>query len=82
MALLDLTIPGDWGGRAIAQEVRRSDPQIALIATSGYSEDAVLADPAKFGFTAKLSKPYRKVDLARTLQAVAEGLGQQTPGRS
>jgi PAS domain S-box-containing protein len=57
-AILDLTIPGGRGGREIVGELVGIDPSIKTIVSSGYHDDPVLASPQKFGFHAKLNKPY------------------------
>jgi len=66
-AILDLTIPGGKGGREITAALREIDPQLKIIASSGYSEDRVMSDPRGFGFDACLGKPYRLSDLAALL---------------
>jgi hypothetical protein len=38
-----------------------------LFVSSGYSADPVMADPARFGFTASISKPYIQQDLSAFL---------------
>jgi signal transduction histidine kinase/CheY-like chemotaxis protein len=67
-ALLDLTVPVGVGGKDAAKRLRAVDRSIVLIASSGYSEDPVMARPAEFGFDAVLAKPYQQDDLARVLQ--------------
>jgi CheY-like chemotaxis protein len=56
------------GGKDAAKRLRAIDRSIVLIASSGYSEDPVMARPAEFGFDAVLAKPYQQDDLARVLQ--------------
>ena len=63
-ALFDLTIPGGIGGKETVVECRKKFPDIPIFASSGYSTDPVMADPEKYGFTASISKPYRKQGLA------------------
>jgi CheY-like chemotaxis protein len=65
--ILDLTIPGGMGGREAIREIRKSHPDTPIFASSGYSEDPVMADPEQFGFTGSIPKPYRKSDLAKLL---------------
>jgi PAS domain S-box-containing protein len=68
--ILDLTIPGGMGGKEAAVELKKYDPQALLIASSGYADDPVMADPAAYGFRASISKPYRKADVAYTVSKV------------
>jgi len=65
--LLDLTIPGGPGGRELMPQLRALQPDILAIATSGYSEDPVMANPRAHQFDASLPKPYRLDDLKALL---------------
>lgn len=72
--IMDLTIPGRMGGREAIEHLRALDPGVRAIVSSGYSDDPVLADHARYGFCGVLSKPYRAADLAAALaQALAPG---------
>jgi PAS domain S-box-containing protein len=66
-AILDLTIPGGTGGKAALDMVRNNYPKLPIFASSGYSEDQIMADPKAFGFTDSISKPYQLADLERLL---------------
>ena len=68
--ILDLTIPGKKGGKDIVTEIRGKDPDIFLIASSGYSEDPVMARPNEFGFTHSLPKPYRRKEILELLGTI------------
>lgn len=65
--LLDLTIPGGFGGREAIETLKKINPDLKAIAMSGYSEDPIIADPQRYGFVASLQKPFRKNDLANAL---------------
>jgi two-component system cell cycle sensor histidine kinase/response regulator CckA len=65
--IMDLTIPGGMGGRDAVRALPSSQTDLVAIVSSGYSEDPVMAEPAKFGFSDKLEKPFRKAELARVL---------------
>ena len=65
--ILDLTVPGGMGGKAALEKLMRLDPQVKAIVSSGYSDEAVMANYKDYGFTAVLPKPYRYEDLADTL---------------
>lgn len=67
---LDLTIPGGRGGRETLDELRRSYPDLPVFASSGYSEDPVMARPKDFGFTGSIPKPYLKDDLVAALSPI------------
>lgn len=65
--LCDLTIPGGMGGLALVKEIRKTDPDIPVFVSSGYSGDPIMHDPEQFGFTASISKPFRRAELAEFL---------------
>jgi PAS domain S-box-containing protein len=66
-AFLDLTIPGGLGGKDIIAELREYCPDIPIFATSGYSEDEVMARPQKYGFTDGIPKAFRSKELGDLL---------------
>jgi len=66
--ILDLTIPGGMGGKETIRELRKRDPKIKAIASSGYSEAPVMSHPDMYGFKAVLRKPYKRDDLGNALQ--------------
>lgn len=68
--ILDLTIPGGMGGEETIQKLITITPSVKAIATSGYSDDPVMAKPHEFGFVAKLNKPYLDDQLGNVLGMV------------
>lgn len=70
LVILDLTIPGGIGGRLTVERLRSIQPDVLAIVSSGYSSDPVLADPARFGFRARLQKPFSMADLERVVGEV------------
>jgi two-component system, cell cycle sensor histidine kinase and response regulator CckA len=69
-AILDLTIPGGPGGKEIIGDLQKLDPDIKVIASSGYADNPVMSRPSDYGFTASLRKPYRRDDLSKVLDAL------------
>jgi signal transduction histidine kinase/CheY-like chemotaxis protein len=65
--VLDMTIPGGKGGLEAFRELREIDSGVIGVAVSGYSHDAVIADPERFGFAAALGKPFDPPALASVL---------------
>ncbi len=61
--IFDITIKGGMGGKETAIEIRKLDDSIPIFVSSGYSEDPILSDPRKFGFTDSLRKPVRISEL-------------------
>jgi two-component system cell cycle sensor histidine kinase/response regulator CckA len=70
LVVLDLTIPGGIGGVETLARIREIQPAIRAIATSGYSSDAVMAEPGRFGFQATLAKPYLVADVHRVVSSL------------
>ncbi len=68
--LLDLTVPGGMGGLEAAGKLREFDPRVALIASTGYSDDTVASDFGRHGFNERLPKPWTPSQLAALLARV------------
>jgi two-component system, cell cycle sensor histidine kinase and response regulator CckA len=68
--IMDLTVPGGLGGKEAVSRIRRIDPGVRAIASSGYSNDPVMADFRLHGFAGALPKPYQVDDLGNTLRRV------------
>ena len=66
--LFDLTIPGGMGGKEAIEEIRKTASNVPVFVTSGYSEDPVMAEPKKYGFTASIAKPFSMKELADMLE--------------
>lgn len=66
-AIFDLTIPGGMGGREAVVEMKTRYPRIPVFASSGYSEDPIMAQPETYGFAGSIPKPYRPKELYRVL---------------
>jgi PAS domain S-box-containing protein len=66
----DVIMPGSLKGPDLAREVRRIHPDIRVLFTSGYTEDALTAEDLAQEPVRLLQKPYRKAALAQTLREV------------
>jgi len=66
--IFDLTVPGGMGGKDALAELLKVDPNIRAIASSGYSNDPIMAHPSAYGFRARLPKPYDIPDLMRAIE--------------
>jgi len=65
--IFDITIPGGMGGKEAIREIRKLNLEIPVFVASGYAEDPVMANPAEYGFTASISKPFTKRSLSEML---------------
>jgi PAS domain S-box-containing protein len=70
LVILDLTIPAGIGGKETIRELIKIDPDVKGIVSSGYSNDAIMANYRQYGFSGVISKPYRPDDLVRIVQDV------------
>lgn len=58
IVIMDLTIPGGFGGEQVIKELLDINPEVKAIVTSGYSTSSVMSDPQKYGFVGYLIKPF------------------------
>ncbi len=68
--ILDLTIPGGMGGKETLRQIKALHPKAAVIVSSGYSNDPVMARFEKFGFSGVIAKPYNILDLSKVLSQI------------
>jgi len=73
LVIFDLTVPGGMGGKDALQELLKADPGIRAIASSGYSNDPVMANPRTYGFCTSLPKPYTVPDLMKAVEEARRG---------
>ena len=70
--IVDLTIPGGMGGKEAFRHIKALDREARVIVSSGYSNDPVMANAAKFGFSGFIAKPYNIYDLSQVLRKTLE----------
>jgi CheY-like chemotaxis protein len=68
LVILDLSVPEGLGGKDAIALLKAYDPAVKAIVSSGYSHDPVVLDYAGYGFSGKLSKPYKISDLKEILE--------------
>ena len=74
VVIMDLTIPGGMGGKEAIGVLRKYDPGVKAIVSSGYSSDLAMSDFKKHGFRGMVAKPYDISELAGVIKKViAEG---------
>ncbi|HFQ91114.1 MAG TPA: response regulator [Desulfobulbus sp.] len=70
VVIMDLTIPGGMGGRETLEELRRLDPDVRAVVSSGYSSHRIMSEYRMYGFRGVVVKPYRMGELSRVLKEV------------
>jgi PAS domain S-box-containing protein len=69
----DVIMPGKMNGRQLANEVLKSRPDLRVVYTSGYTENAIIHHGRLDSGVLLLAKPYRKSDLARIIRKALSG---------
>lgn len=70
LVILDLLIPKGLGGKDTIALLKAYDPSVKAIVSSGYSDDPAVEDFAQYGFSGRLTKPYKISDLQNTLEGL------------
>lgn len=68
LVIMDLTVPGGMGGREAIMKLREIDPGVRAIVSSGYSNDPVMAEYGRYGFSGVAPKPYTVPGLKEAVQ--------------
>lgn len=76
--ILDLTVVDGMGGKECIGKLKSLDPGVKAIVSSGYSNDPIMAEPEKYGFSAFIAKPYNVRSLSSVLKRI---VGAGDPGR-
>jgi PAS domain S-box-containing protein len=69
----DVIMPGKMNGRQLADELRKTHPELKVVYTSGYTENAIIHHGRLDVGVLLLAKPYRKSDLARIIRKALSG---------
>jgi PAS domain S-box-containing protein len=69
----DIIMPGAMNGRQLAGEVKRVRPDIKVLYTSGYTENAIIHHGRLDSGVLLLVKPYRKTDMASMIRTALDG---------
>jgi signal transduction histidine kinase/CheY-like chemotaxis protein len=69
----DVVLGAGMNGRQLADEVRKMRPDLKVLYTSGYTENAIVHHGRLDAGIRLLTKPYRRADLARMLRLALDG---------
>lgn len=72
IVFLDLTIPGGMDGREALVKLKEIDPDAIVVVASGYSNDPIMSDYEKYGFSDRLEKPFKIVDIGRIMERFSQ----------
>ncbi|MEW6428599.1 MAG: PAS domain S-box protein [Thermodesulfobacteriota bacterium] len=68
LVIVDLTVPGGMGGRDTLAELRKIDPAVRVVVSSGYTDDPLLTNFADHGFAGVIGKPFAINELVPLLK--------------
>jgi len=68
LVILDLSVPEGLGGKDAIALLKAYDPSVKAIVSSGYANDPVVENFNHYGFSGRLSKPYKINDLKEILE--------------
>lgn len=72
LVIMDLNIPRGMGGVEAVKHVLDIDGSAKVLASTGYTSDAIMQDYQKYGFCGCIAKPFDLNSLKNALQAVWE----------
>lgn len=67
IVFIDLVMPG-MSGKEVIQEIKKYDPHVNALISSGYFNDSSIAEYEKLGFKGVLNKPYTLEELKEVLK--------------
>jgi len=70
MVILDLSVPNGLGGKETIELLRTVDPDVKAVVSSGYTNDPVVQDFSRYGFSERLTKPYNIQEMRNLLENV------------
>lgn len=70
IVILDLSVANGLGGKETVEQLRKYDPAVKAIVSTGYMNDPAVENFSLYGFCEKLTKPYTLKDLKNLLEKV------------
>lgn len=68
IVILDLSVPEGMGGKEAIAQLKAFDPGVKAVVSSGYSNDPVVVNFERYGFSGTLTKPYKITDMKEVLE--------------
>jgi CheY-like chemotaxis protein len=68
VVIVDLSVPEGMGGKETIGLLKAFDPEVNAVVSTGFSNDPVVLDFPSYGFSGKLTKPYKINDLKKILE--------------
>ena len=68
VVIVDLSVPEGMGGKETVALLKVFDPEVKAVVSTGFSNDPVVLDFTGYGFSGKLTKPYKINDLKNILE--------------
>ena len=68
VVILDLSVPDGMGGREAIGKLKELDPSVKAVVSSGFANDPYVQNYAEYGFSGRLSKPYKINDMKVLLE--------------
>ena len=82
VVILDLSVPSGLGGKETLAELRKIDPGVKSVISSGFMDDPVVQDFSGHGFDRRLTKPYKIPELRDILEQLVKKTPVQETGES
>jgi DNA-binding NtrC family response regulator len=70
VVILDLAVPGGMGGKETIDKLKKLDPNVKALVSSGNLSDPAVISYADYGFSGVLIKPYNKADIDNAIKNV------------
>jgi len=68
--ILDLTIPGSFGGTVVAEKIRALNSDVKIIVSSGHAKSSEMMNYQDHGFSAAISKDVNRQQIKQILEQV------------
>lgn len=72
LVILDLTVPGGYGGAELLKDLQKINPEIKAIVSSGYSNNPVMSNYKNYGFKGIIQKPFTIEKISAVLKKIIE----------